>query len=172
MTTEPTAGGTPSARPSWAAEQAESLARWEERSGVPPLRVPRDKDRAVELLEMTTAERATMTGPEAAEAELVLQRYAAFLTRLAQQEEANAGMLDEHIVRIISPRILQQGAYDHRERRALAIHENEVAKRLDLELSAARAKAKRLAYLAMRVDKVASAYGSLAASRRSGRNEW
>lgn len=139
---------------------------------MPPLRVPRDKDRAVELLEMTTAERSKMTAAEAAEAEVVLQRYAMFLGRMAQQEEANAGMLDEHIVRIVAPRILQQGAYDHRERRALAIHENEVARRLDLELSAARAKAKRLAYLAMRVDKVAGAYGSLAASRRSSRSDY
>lgn len=139
---------------------------------MPPLRVPRDKDRAVELLEMTSAERAKMTAAEAAEAEVVLQRYAMFLGRMAQQEEATASLLDEQVFRIVTPRLLQQGAYDHRERRALAIHENEVARKLDLELSAARAKAKRLAYLAMRVDKVAGAYGGLAAARRTGRNDY
>lgn len=118
---------------------------------------------------MTTAERSKMTAAEAAEAELVLQRYAAYLARLAQQEEASTSLLTDQVTRIVTPRILMQGAYNHDERRALAVAENEVARRLDLELSASKAKAKRLAFFAMRVEKVASAYGRLAAGRRGNR---
>lgn len=119
---------------------------------------------------MTTAERAKLTPAEAAEAELVLQRYAAYLNRLAQREAATVTLLDAEVTRIVTPRILQQGAYNHLERRALAVHENEVARRLDLELAGARAKSDRLAFFAMRVEKVAAAYGRLAMTRRGNRD--
>lgn len=119
---------------------------------------------------MTTSERGKLTPAEAAEAELVLQRYAMYLGRLAQREEASTSLLVDQVTRCVAPRILQQGAYHPDERRALAVLENEVARKLDLELSAAKAKAKRLAYFSMRVEKVATAYGRLAIIKRGNRD--
>jgi hypothetical protein len=135
--------------------------------GLPAFKTPLIRDEAIRYLEMASTERASLTPEDCAEAQIVLSQWATHVSRAQQREETNSFLLEEEIQRIISPRLGQQRQYASvDERRALAIREDTVAQRLELQRLAAVAKAKRLSYIATHVGYIAKAYRDLADSRR------
>jgi hypothetical protein len=131
--------------------------------------VPSDRPAAERLLGLSAAERSKLGPDECADACVALSVYAAFLTRLAQAQEAEAFLCAERLDRILLPAMGGYAAFSFQERRALALAERPHADALDLERIAAAAKAKRLLFFANRVEAVAKAFGGLGNARRRGR---
>jgi hypothetical protein len=159
-----------SATPGWLALQHQRLDQWELDVGLPTLQVPLIKDEAVRLLELTPDDRRRLSGEELADAAVTLSMYATYLSRLAQREEADAVLLDERVVSLLRCSLANQPAYTPHERRVLALNQSVEARATDLQRVGASVKAKRLAFFAARVDRVAQSYERLAYSRRGERH--
>lgn len=71
-----------------------NLTRWADRMGLPPVRRPRDADRAIALLDTTHEERWAMSAELCDDAAVCLRTYAAYAERVRAMEEARRRVLD------------------------------------------------------------------------------
>lgn len=142
------------------------LDQWEVSIGLDKISVPHAKSEALRYMDLPIDERKKITPENAADAVLVLAQFAAYISRVVQKEESKMFWLSEEIMKVIASRVNQQKGYSFEERKALAIAENEAAQRLERLRRESQAKWKRLAFHAMRVEKIAMAYQNLSNVRR------
>lgn len=123
------------------------------------------------FMELSFGGKRQMTSEECYEATAVLQQYASCIHREAQRQEAIAAWSSEQVSKTIVENLKAQSAYGTKERWICAVAENDAAVRLDQFRIRAESYAKSLAYLPMRIEKIAESYARLGdAKRKQERN--
>lgn len=171
MTTQSKSGNNNSEPPLTARQKLEVadklLDNYEHEIGLPQFRLlPSVQEEALSLIEITLEKRQKLTPQQCAEAVLVLSVYAAYLGRACQREEARMAWAEEQTDKIVAPRLNQQQGYGFKEKRLLAVRENQHAQEFERIRAESQAKHKRLIFFAQRIEKIAEAYKNLSNVRR------
>lgn len=134
----------------------------------PPVQ-PFGKVAALKYLAMGPDERVKLGPDECADAAVSLAQYAAYLQGLAQRAEAEVLVLNDRIDALVSQQAARLVASSFAERRRLAILGHKEASELHAYCKLAEAKAKSLAYMANRLDRIGQTYENLSHVRRRDR---
>lgn len=126
-----------------------ALDEYERSVGLPEI-VPHSE--AEQYLNMTHIELNRLTAIQCGEAAVVLAQYAFHIQRSHNKELARANWAEDSTDREVAASLNQHSAYSFKERRLLAVADNDYAVNLDKIKTWAKARAERLAYLATRVE--------------------
>lgn len=140
-----------------------ALDDYEKSVGIPTIE---PHSEAEQYLNMTHFQLSKLTAIECGEAAAVLAQYAFHLQRSHNKEAARSNWAEESTDREIAPKLSQYNAYSFKERRMLAVADNEYALNLDKIKSWGKARAERLAYLASKVEFLAKTMLELQQTKR------
>lgn len=112
-----------------------------------------------------------LTPEQYAEYAAILSRHSFYIQRVINKQSSRAKWIEDRITALITPRLNQQKSTFYPEKRMLAIAENEVARKLQQELTKCHVRMERLNYIGMKIKDMADTYTELNRTARARRIE-
>lgn len=130
--------------------------RYESYHKVPQLKNEQILTEVEKILNLGPDEVRKLTSNDCFSYSVAVAQFSYYIQKLINTEESRHTTLEHKISHMISSRLLQQNAYDARERRLLAIEESPQAKQMELARATTRARIQRLQYTGQRLDLLAN----------------